>query len=633
MRIRIAVVCIVLSVSLCLCGSANALDPELTTPYTVRVVLRVAPNRLLTTIFKDQLHRDLRQGLQAALGAMGKVDVIDAEDKPEDQDALLKGVAAKGLKAGLDSPNKSTSDAKTHFINVDYVDGQYEIQARQYDGLTGLASPTVRRERTPDRQFVARTAALLIDRDFGIVGTVTDGSNGQTVTVTFKGGGLKVPLDRWVKKGDVFALVQVSADGRTTRLRWSVLQAEAAPAEDGTCGCKLFPPQQRPLGGAGAGYRCLKLGTVRAPVRVRVIEAERKGRPQAPEDVFIYVSRQGFTRNASDAHQPDLDGFYSSEKEKEGGLYDGLAFVTVTQAGQVRARVPLALVDDRTITIPIKLGAESPAFLTNRRLWEQGLLNEQLMLDDLFKFLNDDVGKGDSLEQRAARARKVLDGLNQRLPGYAEERDELAKTKHAGGKPLDLSKGDRNFADVKKGRDDLQEFVGRVDKILKEENSPEAQQAKVAYEQARNLEREGEYDRAIALYKQVLAKTKDAKLEARLTKLKSAWEEKGDAHHKARAFIYKTWPKLEAPELTKEQVKQAQEALAVCRDAKDPFGPRRLLAVALQHSKKLSKQLADLSPDTSAQDLEPAQELTDVLDALAKLIVEAQKAVAQNPAP
>jgi hypothetical protein len=615
---------------LCPLSFAHALDPELTTPYKVQVVMRVAPNRLLTPIFKEQLRRDLQRGLQGALGAMGEVEVIDLADVPTDkQEPLWKEVASRGLQAGLDRPGLGTSAVKTHFVNVDFVDGQYEIQARQYDGLTGLASPAVRRERTPDRQFVARTAALLVDRDFGLVGTLADGGDGQTVRVAVKGGGLKVPLDRWVKKGDVFGLVQVGADGRpAARLHWSILQAEAPPGEDGTCACKLFPPQQRAL--VGAGYRCLKLGTVKAPVRVRVIEAGRTP-PRAPENVVVYIGRTGFTRADSDARVPDPDGFYSTEKEKDAALYDGVAFVTVTQAGQVRTQVPLALVDDRTITIPIKLGGEPSEFLTNRRLWEQGMLNDQLMLADLFRSLNDDLNKPEKRAATLERARKALDGLNQRLPLYAEERDELAKAKGAAANSL--ARGDRALADVKKGRDDLQDFVGRVDNILKEEAGPEGREAKAVLEQAQNLERAGEYGRAIELYEQVLAKTKNAKLAERLPKLKAAWETKDDAHRKARAFVFETWPKLESPALMKQRVKSAQDALAVCRDAKDPLGPRRLLAVALLHAKQLGKQLGDLAPEANEQDREPAQELSEVLDSLAKLIEEAQKVVAANPAP
>jgi len=618
-----------LLLALCLCAEARALDAELTTPYKVQVVLRVAPNRLLTPIFKAQLRRDLQQGLQGALGAMGEVEVIDlAEVKPEKQEALWKEVAAKGLQTGLDGPSKGTSPVKTHFVSVDYADGQYEIQARQYDGLTGLASPTVRRERTPDRQFVARTAALLVDRDFGLVGTVTDGGDGQTVRVAFKGGGLKLPLDRWVKKGDVFALVQVGGDGRTIRLPWSLLQADAAPGEDGSCVCKVWPPQKRPLNAAGAGFRCLKLGTVQVPVRLRVIEGGKKGPPRVPENVVLYIGRQGFSKNEKDQRVPE-NGFYSSEKEKGEALYDGLAFVTVTVGGQVRTQVPLALVDDRTFTLPIRPAEESSVFLTQCSLWEKSLLNEQLTLAELFRALNEDLGKSDRRVAASERARKALDGLNLRLPHYVEEREELAKVKTASGKPLDLAKGDRRLEDVKKGRTELTEWVGTLDKIVKEANAGDAE-VRATFEQAHNLETAGDYGRAIELYEKVLAKTKEPKLAERLPKLKAAWEPQGDAHRKAREYIYGTWPKLEAPAAMKERLKEAQDALAVCRKAKDPFGPRKLLAVALLHSNQLSQQSEALTPDANEQD---AKDLEEVLGSLAKLIEDAKTAVGQTPVP
>ena len=74
----------------------------------------------------------------------------------------------------------------------------------------------VRRDRTRDRDFVAKAAALLIDQDFGLVGTFDawpqadeTPSEDKPVTVELKGAGLGVPLDRWVKKGDVFAVVQM----------------------------------------------------------------------------------------------------------------------------------------------------------------------------------------------------------------------------------------------------------------------------------------------------------------------------------------------------------------------------------------------------------------------------------------
>src|SRR5262249_27804127 len=156
-------------------------------------------------------------GLQAALGDLALVEVVRQHPK-------LAEIAEKGLSV-LESW-KDISDVKTHFVLVDFIDGQYDLQARQFDGLTGQASPVIRRDRTPDRQFVARTAALLVGRDFGLVGTaVADKTGSDTVKVTIKGAGLGVPLDRWIRPGEVFALVQIAQAGgglRGNRMQWAL---------------------------------------------------------------------------------------------------------------------------------------------------------------------------------------------------------------------------------------------------------------------------------------------------------------------------------------------------------------------------------------------------------------------------
>jgi tetratricopeptide (TPR) repeat protein len=483
---------------------------------------------------------------------------------------------------------------------------------------------------------VARTAALLVDRDFGLVGTVT-GGDGQAVRVAFKGGGLKVPLDRWVKKGDVFALVQVGGEGRATRVPWTLLQADAAPGEDGACACKVLPPQQRPLTATGAGFRCLKLGTVKAPVRLRAVQAGVRGPAKPLETTVVFkVRRHGFKETGTDppfVMVSDADGFASTEKAPE-PLYDGLAFVTVETGGVVRAQVPLALVDERTITLPIRIGAEPPIFVTQRSLWERALLDEQYVLNSLFKELNEAVGKPDNLAPAIERARKAQEALNLNIKKYTGERDDLAAMKpEKGGKPLDLSRGNADLQALQTRRQELADWITRFSAILKEENADDKKQALADYERANSLAAEGEYGRAIELYEKVLAVTKNKMLEQRLPKLKAAWEPKNDAHKKARTFIYETWPKLEAPAAMLDRVKQAQDALAACKKAKDPLGPRKLQAVALAHALQLRKQLEALSPDVNPEDAKPAEQLDEVLGSLKKVIEDAKKFIEETPAP
>src|SRR5947209_5838874 len=127
--------------SLCLCGEAPAqLDPEKDSPYQLQIVVRVADHPPFTAVFKDQVKRELRDSLQASLADLARVEVLDTHP-------LLKDIETKGLQAALDSW-KEVSPRKTHFVLIDFKSGQYEIQARQHDGLTGLASPVPPRAKT-----------------------------------------------------------------------------------------------------------------------------------------------------------------------------------------------------------------------------------------------------------------------------------------------------------------------------------------------------------------------------------------------------------------------------------------------------------------------------------------------------
>ena len=119
--------------SLCLCVSVvqcswAALDPELKTPYQLKVVLHFADNRLLTPVFCERVERDLHDGLQASFGDLVNVEVTR-------KDPHLKEVLQNGLKS-LEGW-RERSAFKTHFVLIDYSGVHYEIQARQFDGLTG----------------------------------------------------------------------------------------------------------------------------------------------------------------------------------------------------------------------------------------------------------------------------------------------------------------------------------------------------------------------------------------------------------------------------------------------------------------------------------------------------------------
>ena len=58
------------------------------------------------------------------------------------------------------------------------------------------------------------------------------GDRGDKVKLALQGGGLKGPLDRWVKKYDVFAVSAVRKGGEKpqgVRIEWALLQVEEEP--------------------------------------------------------------------------------------------------------------------------------------------------------------------------------------------------------------------------------------------------------------------------------------------------------------------------------------------------------------------------------------------------------------------
>ena len=284
--------------------------------------------------------RQLHDSLQAELGDLAQVEVVS--DHP-----LLKEVDSKELQAALDN-DTALSDKKIHFVLINFVNGGYEIQARQHDGFTGLSSPVVRYDFTSDRPLVARKAALLIKQDFGLAGTVEVGHmDGDKVDVTLKGGSLGVSLDRWLKKDQVFAVAQIYQEGpqrHSIRMPWTLLQALEQP-RDGVCHCRLLYRKENPLPRAASvlGYRCLKLGTTLARVRLRVVAEEKLYTPLIGKPVMF--SARGFDEQTTDSTATNPTAWWNPVTS-----YENVAFVRIYEGGTLLARVPVEIMDGLTKT-------------------------------------------------------------------------------------------------------------------------------------------------------------------------------------------------------------------------------------------------------------------------------------------
>jgi hypothetical protein len=610
---------LLLAAVLALPAAAQA-QSELNTPYDLTIVVHVAENRMLTDVFRGRIERELHDGFQAALGDMGRVKVTHKHPR-------LADVLARGLRS-LDEW-KERDDKKTHFVLIDYSGVHYEIQTRQYDGTVGRASPVVRRDRTRDRDFVAKAAALLLKHDFGAVGTVLTDPEGtkKKVKVELRGGGLG-DMSRWVKKDDVFLLAPPSG-GSPLALRWSLLQVEQAPTEearDGMCECRFFNRYELP---SIAGYRCIKVGTVRTLLRVRWIQKMPNGRIKPPDQrLNVDIRRYGFEGGEALSKTSDLNGIMETVRDKD-GVFDNVAFVHVVSGlGEKNTpMVPVPLYDDQPVYIEVIPSRDFDSLFDIRKArWQSEVASsvhaQEFLFQSLQKLAADPEKRGETIQlansgrKRAQADRKTL----------AEERQALAELATKNRKELKTPLEDRRLKQLETYEKVLSDFIEEQEKIEKTENDPQLKKWRSEIERAKLLEKELEYTEAIKIYERVQAEgfpDKDGDLKKHLAQLHKLWDPRNGEHKDARGFIYRVWPKLDTSRL-EENIPKAQQAFKTCKDAGDVITIQKLLKGTEVHAERLAKSLAELHPELVIDDEKEAQQIKKISEPIVKLFEEIQ---------
>jgi hypothetical protein len=627
--------CLLAVVGLILTGvSARAgLDPELDKPYQLRVVLSMGESREFTRLFRDRVKRGLQDALQAALANLGQVEVVDrdslekelqGEEPPRKERRaslertlnLMDAVNKHGLKDALDNW-KEVSETKTHFVLIQSVDGQYEVRARQFDGLTGLAGPLVRQARTADRELVVRTAALLIDQDFGLVGTVAANARGSEVQILLKGGALG-PLTPWVARGQVFAVVQIkqgSGGLRAFRMSDTLLQVREEPKQ-GVCVCRLLHRYEEPLsaGPAVVGYRCLKLGTTRGKLRIHLVD--EKDRSHGVQR--IRVTGTDITPGEEAYTSTHSNGFSDSL-----GPYQHVALLEILGSADeaLSGKIPVEILGDRVVVcrVPRNTGAEKSGQLeSSKQELLRRIKDSLLATSGLVKDLNEISKNPEAREEALRRARAGLDDLQTDLTTYTQEQARLSQAKAPN---LELVGDGLRLLEEKKKR--FQEYVTELEDVINKEKDPVRAELRFKAKQARLLEEDAQYQQAIELYEEVVAKGADLPQHKQyadhLEELKNEWEPKSEKHRQARAFIYETWPKVESAVKLKGRLVEAQAALHACQEAQDRLSPRMLLKANTAHLNRLTNQLETILASTSIDDKEEGKVILEVKEGLVKL--------------
>lgn len=590
---------------------AQGLDPRANRPYELQVVLRFSEHRILNRLFQQQVERELRDSLQAAFGELANVDV--ARDHP-----YLKEVVDKGLQYALDSW-KFVEDRKTHFVFVDFVGGRYEIQTRQYDGYSGLASPTIRQSRTDDRFLVARNAALLVDQDFGLVGTIVKpDEKAERVEIVIMGGKLPGALEGRVKKDDIFWISQIVQQGgkqsRSYRVPWAILQV-AEPPREGACLCRLYARWGNALlpQAGSLGFRCLKLGTTQEKLRLRLIVDDKLDTPLSSKSVII--GAQGYEPE-TERRSTSADGLVQSQQ-----AYRNVAFVRILDGKAALTQFPIEIVDDRLVTCAVRVqqGSEQLGQLTLRHdRWIRRLNDAVAMSTALIKDLNAMVDK--PLEETMKRAQDGIQGVLAETRSIEEEREKLAREAADIKMKLDLSDADQQITELKSRRELLVGHVAKLQDLITKENDPKRRKWKEQVQKADLLETQAEFAQAIDIYARIIEDgADDPAIKQRLDSLRKAWAIKDDKHQDARAFIYDTWSQMKNAEEMKENLGKVRQALQAFRDAGDFLTPQRLLRVNSELALKLAKEAEGLRLKESDDDRKTGEIITALAEDLKKL--------------
>jgi hypothetical protein len=616
-------------------GRARA-DVDAQTPCRFRVVVFFGEQRVLTPFFRADVVRQIGNSYQAALGSLAEVQVADAQTlKGAGGDpswAEAARLAERVEKLGFDKAFADwhqISDQKTHFVSVQFDGSRYELRTRQYDGATGLASPLTRRAQTVDRELVARIACLMMRTDFGLVGAFDPHGKSGEMRVTFAGGVLGGPLDRWVHKGDVFAVSQVRQAGRDrqgVRVPWVLLQSMEEPA-DGECRCRVLSRYTPAFvdDASVVAYRCIRLGTASAPLRLQFVnEATAEPVPY----LQVRVSAQNVGGSGQEEASTNADGVMHTTRP-----YPGLAFVEVLRGGARLAQVPVEVIEDLTVVCPVGLAPgddeRGRLALALRHLVQRA--DESLLR--VFEVMQHLSGqKGDAAREEAlGKARAGLADLHAEIGSL---RFELAAIRTRAGQAISgmgalLGPADDRMSQLRAREEQLSGFVASLEKALKEENDPKRRELREKAARAQLLEDDAEFERAIQLYAEVVKEAgeiaKDPASQAavkeyarRLDVLRRDWAVKNDEHKKARDFVYSQWPAFATAEQLKAHLSETRQAFDVLKKNNDRLTPLRLLRANTAHATRLAKRLNEIAASGTTDERKEGIAVQEELDKLTK---------------
>jgi hypothetical protein len=627
------------------------LDPEPNAPYRWQVGLRCANHPVLSATVRQQLARELRAALQATLDTAGEVEVVDFTNAIDDKHAVLKAFAERGWAALEPDPLRELTGFKTHILTVDYKDGVFHLATRQLDGFTGIASPIVRKQTCRSVDTLARIAALLVEPDFGPVGTLSSiAADDEHVKVTFRGTALANP-SKWVRKGDVLVVAAVReitrpADpknplpkdfrGELPKMRtgvpysFTLLKVEEKPDDTGTAKCAILSrfkdPWMRDMLARDArrriGLRAMKLATIDAKVKLRLVGQD--GSPHV-KGSLIQVTGTDLDFNAQPGPEDVLK--YESGTYRSGRVFNNVACIQVgLEGGRIELfPVPVLSEDPVLLRFDVKAEDEERAAFANecngyRTKVADLVLSQRALFEKVNKFL--DVSKNrDALATATGGQAAVIEAHKVLIDELKQLRERPRAGEEAIKKILDA--GDKQLAAVEKGIGELNKTMGLLDEVAKKSDDPsklEAEfRAKELAERIKDFRSRGDIPEALeAMEKLINLVPGNQAFKDEREKLQAEWTPKDDEHRKARDAM-KKWATSKTYDEMKENAFPTKKAVEILVRKADKLGLRKLLNSFEPIYSALGKMVADTDGTTeegtkTLAEMEKLKELIRVIE-------------------
>lgn len=605
-------------------GPAAALDPQASEPYRWVVLLRTPKHPLFDAAYRLELAREIRATLEPGLGLLGSVEVIDLAEPG--QQGLARQFAEEGWPALEPNAARPLDGVKYHGLNVELRGRAFLVEARQWDGFAGLATPMLRSQIVRSRDRIARAAGMLLEPDFAPGGTVEflpdDASH---VMLELRGHALG-GLEGRVKPGDVFAvsvLREQAGDGGNVLAARPVpftFLRVAEPVKDGRCKCSILTKWTSPFGREvrrSAGVRALRWPTVTSPIRVRVVD--RAGKPhERAAQLTIAASDVDFNAKPGPGEGFEWrDGEFRSLRP-----LTGIACIRLGIGADRPQLYPVPIFGDEPITLTFEIdqAAERRALFLRECMDIRGRITELIAAQEAML-------KGISALLDQSKNREALARAEAGHAAIAAGREQLAEdVKHLLGQPgADdpaakdvLETCGKRLTAVERGQAKLTERIAELKEAIANADDPanlepEFRRRELAKRIGELLAR-GDVPEALAAYDMLIELSPaNAELKDEREKLRRDWTPKDEAHRAARDCIRMLGTAKDAAEL-RAALEAIKKSLPVLKARKDRLGLRKLQNTFEPAIGKLNELLRAVDGSAQTEELlQTGKELQDIL--------------------